>query len=64
MILLSMILPNLSTPSALTETPLQEPLRLAQGLLCVICSTHYAARDFAKKTIPPFLFEHFSDILL
>ena len=34
---------------ALTAPPLQFP-RLAQGLLCVICSTHYAARDFAKKT--------------
>ena len=36
--------------SALTETPLQEPVRLAQGLLGDSCFTHFAALDFAKKS--------------
>ena len=58
-----MILPNLSTPSALTEAPLQEPVRLAQGLLWDSCFTHFAAYHFPQKIpLPPFLFEHFSDI--
>ena len=61
MILLSMILPSL--PPLLSETPPQQALRLAQGLLCVPWFTHFAGRDFALKILfPPFLFEHFSDI--
>jgi len=39
--------------------------RLAQGLLCVTCATHFADRDFAKKS--HFLlsfFEHFPIIPL
>ena len=51
-----MILPNLSTTSAFIETPLQEPLRLARGLLRDTCSTHFAAHHFAKKSHFPLSF--------
>gem|GEM_PF-2444024 len=38
------------SPSALTELPRQEPLCLAQGLLCFTYPKHFAAHYFAKKS--------------